>query len=280
MFKNVKLWINANFPITDFYDSYKNSRWIRYHMKDSLPMEIEVETLNRCNGTCPFCPVNVNMPQRKYAQMTAELFHKIIDELSELNYEGKISLFSNNEPLLDNRIIEFHQYAKEKLPKAYFSLYTNGSLLTVKKLQELVRYLDCIVVDNYNDNLKVNSELREVYAYLQEHNELKDKVNFSMRKKRVVLYSRGGQAPNKQNARPRKAKCLLPFRQMIIRPDGKISLCCNDALGKYTLGDVNESSIHEIWNGKKYESIRVRMASNGRKGLNLCKNCDSRVKVY
>lgn len=64
---------------------------------------------------------------------------------------------------------------------------------------------------------------------------------------------------------------------MIIRADGKISLCCNDALGKYTLGDVNESFIREIWNGKQYTKIREEMKMHVRKNLNLCRNCDSRI---
>lgn len=277
MLKNLKLWFNSNLRITEAYDSYKNARWIELHGEDKLPLEIEIETLNRCNGKCPFCPVNVNMPQRKWAKMTVELFHKIIDELSELDYAGKISLFSNNEPLLDDRILEFHSYARGRLPKAYFNLYTNGSLLNVENLQQLVKYLNCLVIDNYNDSLQVNDSLKEVYAYLKNHHELKDKVIFSVRKQNVILYSRGGEAPNKRGATARKAKCLLPFRQMIIRPDGKISLCCNDALGKYTLGDVNENSIREIWNGRQYMKIREEMKTNGRKNLNLCRNCDSRI---
>ena len=67
---------------------------------------------------------------------------------------------------------------------------------------------------------------------------------------------------------------------MVIRPDGKVSLCCNDALGHMTLGDLNESSVTEVWNGQGYKKIRKEMQMNGRKNLNLCKNCDSRVTVY
>ena len=37
--------------------------------------KIEIETLNRCNNICPFCPVNVNQPQREYAKMPNELFN-------------------------------------------------------------------------------------------------------------------------------------------------------------------------------------------------------------
>lgn len=67
---------------------------------------------------------------------------------------------------------------------------------------------------------------------------------------------------------------------LIIRPDGKISLCCNDALGKYTLGDVNNQSIDEIWNSEEYQKIRNEMLYNGRKNLLLCKNCDTRTKPF
>ena len=42
---------------------------------------VEIETLNRCNGSCAFCPVNAHQPQRPYAKMETELFEKIIKEL-------------------------------------------------------------------------------------------------------------------------------------------------------------------------------------------------------
>lgn len=211
--------------------------------------------------------------------MSEELFHKIIEELVEVQYKGKLSLFSNNEPFLDERIIEFHRYARNKLPNAYLSMFTNGSLLSLEKFEEIMKYLDYLVIDNYNDSLSVNDNLKSVYAYLQQHEELKGKVFFSVRKQNEILYSRGGQAPNKQQAKPLRSKCLLPFRQLIIRPDGKISLCCNDALGKYTLGDVNQDSIYKIWSGREYQSVREEMQRNGRKNLDLCKHCDTRTST-
>ena len=39
--------------------------------------------------------------------------------------------------------------------------------------------------------------------------------------------------------------CILPYKQMIIRPDGKTSLCCNDPYGKNTLADVNKMTLRE-----------------------------------
>lgn len=85
---------------------------------------IEIETVNRCNGTCSFCPVNVNQPQREYAKMNSKLFEKIISELHMIDYNGELALFSNNEPFLDERIIEFSKMAKDRVPNACLYLYT------------------------------------------------------------------------------------------------------------------------------------------------------------
>lgn len=248
----------------------------RYDLND-MPVfeEIEIETLNRCNGTCDFCPVNANEPQRVYHKMTKELFQKIIQDLVEVNYRGKISLFSNNEPFLDERIIEFHKYAKSKLPKAHFSLYTNGSLLDKEKFMTIISYLDELHIDNYNDDRNVNPGLKEVYEYLNDNPDLKRKVTFHLRLQHEILTSRGGQAPNKKNSKALRTKCLLPYRMMVIRPDGKVSLCCNDALGKYTLGDAANNSIIAIWNSEEYRKIRSSMRKNGRKKLMLCSSCDT-----
>ena len=205
----------------------------------------------------------MNQPQRPYAKMTEELFRKIIDELAEMNYTNGIALFSNNEPFLDERIIDFHRYANEKLPHAVFHLYTNGSLLTFEKFLEIMPYLDKLIIDNYNDEGKINTpELEKIYAYIQEHHEYDKRVNFWFRLQNEVITSRGGQAPNKQgknDSRAVRVFCALPFRQFIIRPTGKVSLCCNDPLGVYTLGDLNRQSISEVWNSEQYRKIRKEM---------------------
>lgn len=256
-----------------------NNEWIKsvYQNNKVEIKEIEIETVNRCNGTCPFCPVNVNEPQRPYAKMSEELFKKIINDLEKDNYSGKISLFSNNEPFLDERIEDFIKYAKEHLPNAKHAIYTNGTLLTLNKFLNVIQYLDWMCIDNYNDNKEVNEPLKEVYDYLEMHDELKDKVSFSFRLQNEVLTSRGGQAPNKNKVRCLREKCLLPYRMMIVRPTGEVSLCCNDALGKYTLGNLNDNTVSEVWNSEEYSKIRDIMMRRGRKGLFLCNACDTRT---
>ena len=112
------------------YNRMINRNYIKRIIDNPSIYEIEIETVNRCNGVCPFCPVNAKEPQRPYAKMSTDLFYKIIADLVAIDYSGMLSIFSNNEPFLDERILDFYRYAKTHLPKAATSIFTNGSLLT------------------------------------------------------------------------------------------------------------------------------------------------------
>lgn len=246
-------------------------------MRKEIPLfdHVEIETYNRCNGLCSFCPVSVRNEIRPEKRMTKALFEKIIKELSEINYAGKICLFSNNEPFLDSNIIEYHKFARQLLPNARFHLFTNGTLLTVEKFKKIIDYLDELIIDNYNQELHLNISVRNIYEYCKKHEELKHKVTIIMRKQDEILTSRGGDAPNRNDiVDVSNDGCVMPFYQLIIRPDGKVSLCCNDPLGRTTLGDVNEASICDIWYGDKHKNIAY-MISKGRANFGQCKNCDT-----
>ena len=267
-------WINTHSDI----DLSGDDRFISFYAsKHNLFRQIEIETYNRCNGTCSFCPVSVNNDTRIEKKMYDKLFYKIIDELSELEYDGHMSLFSNNEPFLDDRIIEFHNYAREKVPKARIHLYTNGTLMSIDKYKEVITYVDELIFDNYNDKLLLNPNAKKIveYCYCDDHRELIKKTDIVIRKRNEILTSRGGDAPNRStiSGYPENS-CLYPFMQMIIRPDGKCSLCCNDPLGKSTLGDVNNDSIYNIWYSEQYENLRKSLLG-GRKNVVHCVNCDN-----
>ena len=60
---------------------------------------------------------------------------------------------------------------------------------------------------------------------------------------------------------------------MVVRPDGKLSLCCNDALGQETLGDLSAQSVREVWNDHRRRTVQDLMLK-GRDKLDLCRHCD------
>lgn len=247
--------------------------------KDVIPLfhEIEIETINRCNGGCTFCPVNVKNDIRTERLMDENLFYKIINELKEINYMGRIALFSNNEPLLDKRIVIFSKYVRENLPKAQVHLFTNGTLLSLDLFTQLIPYLDELIIDNYNQQLELIPTVRTIKEYIEasQDDTLRKKVKILLRKPDEILSSRGGDAPNRNTVMDvHNENCALPYCQMVVRPSGKVSLCCNDPYGKMTLGNLNEDHILDVWYGTKYKQIREALNS-GRGNLEHCKNCDT-----
>jgi radical SAM protein with 4Fe4S-binding SPASM domain len=235
---------------------------------------VEIETLNRCNGTCSFCGVNRNDDPRPLAKMSDETFRKIIDNLVKLNFCGMVSYYSNNEPLMDNRIIDFIKYGVSMLPNVAHNISTNGILLNNKIFQALIdSRLNYLTIDNYNNHYVLNSNIQKIY------DEYKTKsfslfCRIAVRTNNQPLSNRGGTAPNKQILKNcLNAPCYYPFHQLIIRADGGVSLCCNDALGQITLGNVEKQTLEDIWFSEKHFNI-LKLISDSRDNIKICSECD------
>lgn len=288
----VKYYIKQHLPrVFSYKENLKKSKYIKrtnnaiaediacYEKNGKWPLfgTIEIETINRCNNVCSFCPVNRNDDTREFKKMDEALFKKILDKLKAIEYKGSIGIYSNNEPFMDERIVDFAKTAKEIMPNNHLYLYTNGILLTPEKFKAIMQYLDRMYIDNYHDELKLIKPVKEIHHLSKNDPLYKDKVRIRLRKIHDVLFTRGGQAPNRKQEKIESLLfgCLLPFRQMVVRPDGKVSLCCNDALGKMTMGDLNDESIEEIWNSPHYTGVRMSLAKGRKDASPLCTNCDS-----
>lgn len=53
--------------------------------------------------------------------------------------------------------------------------------------------------------------------------------------------------------------CILPWIHLHVSQNGRVSPCCNN--NRY-LGNVQENSISEIWNGKKFEEVREQFKND------------------
>ena len=239
------------------------------------PLVVNLETINRCNSTCEFCTANKYAEKRPYMRMEDELFYQIIDQLSEWGYKGHLTMYGNNEPLLDTRIVEFHKYAREKLPEAFIFMSTNGLLLTVEKMKEIIPYVDQLVINNYCMDMKLHKNIQKIYKYILEHpEEFKDvDVLIQMRYLKEVLTNRAGSAPNKPATdKVIKETCLMPYTDMWIMPNGKLGICC-DNFEVTDLADLHEVSLKDGWNSRKYQILRDAIRT-GRQNYPFCKNCD------
>lgn len=236
---------------------------------------IEIEMINRCNGKCSFCYFGKNDDPRPVAKMTEKTFKKIIDNLARLNYDGVIYYHSNGESLMNENTIDFIKYGVSKVPAARHILYTNGTLLNSEKFQKLIDSgLNYLQINNYNDKLKLMPNIQKIYDEYK-NKEFTMECKIYLRLQSEILSTRGGTAPNRDKiVEPLNTSCYFPFNSFIIRADCGASLCCNDALGKFTLGNVEEQTLEEIWFGDKYMEIRNSIRKNQRNGIEICKECD------
>lgn len=254
-------------------------QYIEYFMKDGevpKPLVVNLETINRCNSTCSFCTANKNAEKRPYKRMEDKLFYSIIDQLADWEYKGHLTLYGNNEPFLDTRIVEFHKYCREKLPESFIFLSTNGLLLTVDKVKEIIPYVNQLIINNYCRDMKLHDNVQEIYDYAKSHpEEFKDvDILIQMRYMDAVLTNRAGSAPNKKNTQKIiKETCLMPYTDMFIFPDGRMGICCCDNFEVTNLADLNEVPLKEAWNSLEYQKLRQAIRP-GRGDYNFCKYCD------
>ena len=261
-----------------------SDEYIEYFLREAqagrtpMPQVVNIETINRCNSTCAFCTANVNAEKRPLAKMSDELYKSIIDQLAEWHYNGHLTLYGNNEPLLDTKIVERHKYAREKLPDSFIFMSTNGLILTLDKVREVQPYINQLIINNYSNEMKLHDNLQEIYDYVSAHpDEFRDiEIVIQMRYLHEVLTNRAGSAPNKQMKKNQKeitASCLLPFTDMWITPVGHLGLCCCDNFEVTNYADLNTVPLQKAWSAPELMEIRKKIAK-GRNQYPFCKYCD------
>jgi len=251
--------------------------------QEDFPYEVRIETVNACNSTCSFCPMNIYSEEtknRKVVRMDEDLFDKIIKELHDEDFSGDLKFYTENEPLLDRRLTEFVKKAKKYVPKAKrMQIDTNGLLLTEGLGGRLIDAgINHLHINNYSKDLKggINhrkEKIKSIFDKLVERYP-KTKLVHRFRYLEEVLDSRGGYAPNNPLVlrNSPKVSCAYPFYQFPITSNGNVGLCCVDTVFEEPLGNVNYHSIKEIWKSKNYKNFRNELTS-GQRNKKLCSQC-------
>jgi hypothetical protein len=270
---------NAYLKLQFVTRSRSQKKYVDYFLSQPeipMPNVVNIETINRCNSTCEFCTANIHAECRPFQEISEDLYHSIIDQLADWGYKGHLTLYGNNEPWLDKRIVEFHKYAREKLPDSYIFMSTNGLMLNVDRLKEIHPYINQLIINNYALEMVLHKNVQKVVDYVKEHpDEFADlDIQIQMRYLKEVLTNRAGSAPNKKaTEKVITETCLLPFTDMWIMPNGKMGLCCCDNFEVTEMADLNKVSVKEGWASPKFMAIR-KMIAEGRQNYEFCKHCD------
>jgi radical SAM protein with 4Fe4S-binding SPASM domain len=248
-----------------------------YAQQVPLFRSVELETRTRCNSTCSFCAASILTDTRPDIYLPDALFAKLIAELAALDYDGAIKFFVNNEPLLDKRTAEFIRQAKAAIPKVHTEVHTNGLKLNPKTGRELLEAgLDHLYINNYSQDGTVH---RGVQAFLDEvaQDFPQADIVLHMRLLDERLLNRGGTAPNGRIlADPLQLPCVLPFDEVVVTADGRVTICCQDHYFEAAVGNLNDTSLQDIWYGEGFQKLRADLLRNDRTGNKFCKVCDFR----
>lgn len=72
-------------------------------------------------------------------------------------------------------------------------------------------------------------------------------------------------------------RCARLWFNPVITWDGKVVPCCFDKDAEYVMGDLNNDSFRDIWDGPKYRIFRKSIVT-GRHMIEMCRNCTSGLK--
>ncbi|OGW37767.1 MAG: hypothetical protein A2Y97_03735 [Nitrospirae bacterium RBG_13_39_12] len=232
-------------------------------------IQVNIETNSICTRTCHYCLFGIRKVPARH--MSSQLFFNIIDQLVEMHFIGRVSLFEINEPLTDKRIYDFTRYISCVLPRCYQLLVTNGDLLNQERLDALMENgLDQLIINSYDEKSFNKNEVwfkygTEKYPGRIEHCDKTSFKEWTSRSGHIKQYY-AGEAVN--------TFCEYPNYILYIKPDGKVLACWNDFDEENVMGDLNRDSIREIWYGHRFKRFRGFVNKGNRSISYLCRRCD------
>lgn len=232
---------------------------------------IMLSTCNRCNGFCSFCAASNRYNHFKKTLMSNTLISKIIAELEEIDYRGRITMQGLNEPLLDERMCTIIEEIHKRVKNGRIHIITNGTLLDREKLSRIYPCVRKIHIDNYSDEIR--PELQKCLDLVKQGDDGGRKLVFSMRRQQEILAQFGENECGRTQTPGVDCSCILPYNTIAVQANGKVSLCMADIAQHYIVGDVEKNTLTEIWYGDEMARYR-RILRNGRRSLPLCRSCD------
>jgi len=228
-----------------------------------FPSVILLETVTACTRRCSFCSWGQPRPiEDAGSRMPIELIESICRQLST-DFDGRISPFLTNEPLLDHRLPDIVQLIRELCPKSIITIATNGDLLTKELAFKL---FDCGLTGL---GVSVYEELKQDWL-LGDHDLPITLMN--RRNPASFVENRGGNIPGHQ---AKNTPCYRPSSMMPVKANGDVILCCGDLYGDVVMGNANETPLQAIWMGDAYTMYRTRLLKE-RSGLYPCEICSHR----
>ncbi len=269
------------------------------------PFAIQIELTEGCNLRCTFCGlqgIRAAGPDKHYKFMTPEIIREI-GRVGQL-WNARLELAMHGEPTMHPDFIGMVRHLREAAPGCQIMMTTNGGGLLpdpVQKIDALMMAgLDVLALDEY-EGIKIGTKVRAVQdqiereqqgARFREYPTDPDASPHRRHPKKdlpLVVYivdpsvqasartphlnNHAGAAFPKNDTQQGK-RCAKPFREVSVRWNGNVAICCNDWRGEYKCGNVMETPLETMWSNAAFDAARRRLMQ-GKRDFGPCKGCDA-----
>lgn len=268
------------------------------------PNSIQCEASEGCNLYCDFCGLQGIREKmvKNYKFMAVETADSLFKQVAELGWNPRVEFANHGEPTLNPNLVDFIRIVRKYLPKVSIMVTTNGGGLlrggnSATHIQGLFNAgLNILALDDYKGVgivPKIREKLHEltgVEIFEYPANPLGNPHIRAKPNKRMVTiiedisvavkgvhsqlnnHAGAGSAPNQSAA---GKKCAKPFRELSVRWDGNVAVCCNDWRGFYRVGNVVTDGLDKVWNGSAMGAARTKLY-HGQRDFGPCNGCDAK----
>lgn len=271
---------------------------------------LEIEITNNCNLACSICPHS--RMKRPKGFMSWETLKKAMESIPKDGKKRTTFLHMIGEPLLHPELIEMinyvskHNFFTSISTNAMLLDNRMAQKLLNSKVDEITLALDSLNEEVYN-KIRVKGNLQrvrhnidnflslwftsdrskkvELQVVINKLNEsevptfenlygwLNNEKNGKLRIKEYSTFA--GKTKNMQpkEIAPRRFKCNKLNNSMAILWNGDVSICCRASEGECLIGNLQENTLEEIWNGEKLKFYRQALKNQEFDKIQLCKNC-------
>ncbi len=299
------------FTIKDIYDIIvKTNELTHKETNTSIQKEIfkknvrivEMEPSSFCNRKCSFCANSFIDRTSQNIEMPEDIFIKLLEELKDINYSNTFSLNRYNEPLANREfILKRIKMVKDYIPNAKIGLFTNGDYLNKTYVRDLesaglsYMHISFYLKDNekFDKENIIHKRMCEVFnkinirKYYQDISTDTEYILKAKHKKMLIIYralnfeeaafDKGGTIKEFRTLE-RSEPCFQLFNQFYIDYNGNVMICAHvrsDVLEHtpYSIGNIKDNSIFEIFTGEKASEFRRVLALRGNEKMPPCKTC-------
>lgn len=265
--------------------------------KQESPFAIQIELAEGCNLRCKFCGLSgIRGKENNFKFLTVSSAECIAHRIKHAGWNSRLEFAMHGEPSANPAMLVILEAFRSILPRHHMMMTSNGMgfmKTPTETVDAALEYLNVLALDWY-EGVKIVPRILDSYTgqhtpiHYPRNPEGNPHRRGGIKERRFVIvqdiekadegthsslnnHAGSGSPPN---ANGHGKRCAKPFRELSVRWDGNIAICCNDWSGTYKCGNVLETGLEEIWQGAAFMAARKRLV-NGDRNFAPCVGCDA-----